>query len=256
MNNEQFLSDLADLCTRHGGTNNSALTQPLTPTEAGEYIDACMEADLPFAAHGDPGVGKTDVSMQRADKRYAAAYGYVIDARGDVHDPAGKYVAVHQRPWFYDFRTALRESVDLSGLPYTETLKDGSRVSRYATPDILQDLDPRGGLFFFDEINRGSTMTTNIALSMAINKNSGKNAMPSTWRVGAAMNDKDTGITKLTAALNSRFAHFTMTTNLNDVLTFAIRRGWEPVVCAFLKMFPELLHQFDPKAIANPNARA
>jgi hypothetical protein len=254
MNNEAFLSDLGELVQRHRGSDIPALTQPLTPREAGEFIQTCIKADRSFMAHGKPGVGKSEIAMQQADIAFAAKYDCTIDDY-TVRDAKGKILGVHQRPWFYDFRVAQRDGVDLTGVPYVEKGK-GEASTRWATPDIIADLDPRGGLFFFDEINRGSDMTRNAAFSLVTTKNVGKTAMPPTWVCGAAVNDQDIGVSKMSAALTRRFAHFEMDTDLNDVCFYAIKRGWEPVVVAFLKMFPAMLNSFNPKERVSPNARA
>lgn len=255
LSTEQFMQEMQGLCARYSGADIPALTQPLKPSESGDFVATCLKADQPFMMHGDPGVGKSQVAMQQADLAFAHAYGCTVQSNFDVTDANGRVLRDHERPWFYDFRTALHDAVDLTGVPFVDS-SSGSVTTRFAPPSLLTDLDPRGGLFFFDEINRGSDMTRNAALSLVLTRTVGKIAMPTTWTVGAAVNDKDTGISKMSAALTRRFTHFTMTTDLNDVCKYAIRRGWEPVVIAYLRMFPQLLNCFDAKEKISPNARA
>lgn len=225
--------------------------EPLKPSEVSAAIRDCIAADQPFCLHGDPGVSKSDLMMQEADIEFAERYKCNIGQDYTVTDATGRVLRPHERPWYYDFRTALHDSVDLTGVPQ---VVDGK--TRFAAPELLMDLDPRGGLFAFDELNRGSDMTRNACLQLILTRAIGKTALPSTWRVGAAVNDKDTGISKMSAALTRRFTHLDVKADLDDTCKYAVRCNWEPVVIAFLRLFPALLNVFDPQHRVSPNPRA
>jgi hypothetical protein len=216
-------------------------------------------------AHGDPGVGKSDLMLQLSDRMYAEAYGcqvlsnYTVQFMGTPTDvkgtklegkKKGHFVGVTERPWFKDFRTALHDAVDLTGVPYVK-----NEETLWARPGFLPK-DPRGGIWLFDEVNRGPQMTQNACLSIALNGTLNEYEKPKKWVVAAAVNDKDTGVSKMSAALTRRFTHVDIAANLEDSCKYAVRCDWQPVVIAFLRMRPQLLNVFDPKERVGPNPRA
>src|SRR5579859_908182 len=248
-------------------TTNNALTTPLKPSELALAIKTCFLAHRAPMLHGDPGVGKSDIVRQAADLMFAETYGYrvcqdysleqrvvtPVKANGKVKQDEVSWVPVptnFQRPWFIDFRTALHDAVDITGVPYVTAEK----MMEFAIPTLLPT-DKRGGCFFMDEINRGPQMTQNACFSISLSGSVGKYQMPSTWVVAAAVNDKDIGAAKMSAALTRRFTHLDATTDVEDVCKYAVRRNWEPVVIAFLRMRPALLNIFDAKERVTPNRR-
>ena len=206
--------------------------------------------------HGDSGIGKSAMTLQAADILFAETYGYKISSDYQVRDKAGNVLRENERPWFVDFRTALHDGVDLTGVPHVIKNKGGKFITCFALPEMLAELDPRGGVWFFDEINRGPMSTINAAFSLSTTGTVGKASMPKTWLTAAAINDKDVGVSRLPAALNRRFRHLDATTDLEDSCTYAIRCNWEPVVIAYLRTFPMDLNYFDPKERVGPNPRA
>jgi len=120
MTTEQFLANIEATCRSYAGMSGlPSLEQPLKPREASEFIGHCIATRQAFMIHGDPGIGKTEVVMQDADRAFAKAYGCIIQDSGDVIDPKGKYTASpgdvmkpNERPWFFDFRVSLHDSVD------------------------------------------------------------------------------------------------------------------------------------------------
>jgi hypothetical protein len=221
----------------------------LKPSELKEVVNICVKARRRFMIHGDPGIGKSQVVEQVADGLFAELYGFSIDKEGRVHDKGGKYLASNRKPYFRDVRAATLDPVDLRGLPM---VKDGQ--TSWAAPDFLV-LDQRGGIFFMDEINRGTEMVANACFSLCDKGELGSVKMPETWVIGSAVNDKDTGARKMSSALSARFEHFDAQTNLEDVCKIAVARCWHPSVIAFLRMRPDLLHKYNPVERVSPNPR-
>jgi len=238
------------------------LIPALKPSEIFEELMVTMKARCAPILHGDPGIGKSQIVRQAADALYAEAYGYRIDRdysllenQGTKQKPSWQRVPHgFARPWFIDFRTALHDGVDLTGAPWVDHAHT-KHITRWALPEFLPT-DPRGGVFFFDEINRGSELTRNACFSLVLDGALGTYCMPEKWVCAAAVNDKDLGAAKMQAALNRRFAHFDMTADTDDSVAYAIRRDWNPTVIAFLKFSPALLNSFDPKERVSPNPRA
>lgn len=228
---------------------------PLKPRQIAEGITICVKAKRRFMLHGDPGIGKSQIVQQIADLLFAEVYGYKYDAVLDLVLTAikGEWVPVpdgFKRPWFRDIRAALLDAVDLRGLPCE---KEGKTF--WLTPEFLPS-DLRGGIFFMDEINRGTEMVMNGLFSLCDKGELGSYTLPATWLPCAAVNDKDIGARKMPSALLARFQHMYCTSEVDDVCRIGVARDWHPAVLAFLRFRPGLLHAYDPKAAVSPNPRA
>ena len=247
--------------------NNDSTRKKLTPSELHANLVTCIKARRAVMVHGDPGIGKSQIMQQVADALFADAYaekGYAY-SDGVVTQSVtqlGKKKSVittlgpsDPRPWFKDVRAALLDAVDLRGLPMVE---DGK--AKWAIPDFLPQ-DPRGGIVFFDEINRGSEMTMNGLFSLCIPPYAlGEYSLPQQWVPASAVNDKDRGARRLSSALAARFTHLDLGGEVNsqwldDVCRIAIARDWHPMVVAFLRSFPHLLHKYNPDERVSPNPR-
>ncbi|MDE2100012.1 MAG: hypothetical protein KGL39_22350 [Patescibacteria group bacterium] len=236
----------------------------LTPSELAANLKICFAARRSVMVHGDPGIGKSQIVQQVADAMFARKYDFdytggvvrpvVVTKKGSnvLGEPLGPS---DPRPWFRDIRAALLDAVDLRGLPMVE---DGK--AKWAIPDFLPT-DPRGGVVFFDEINRGSEMTMNGLFSLAIPPHTlGEFHLNPAWIPASAVNDQDVGARRMSSALLARFIHLELGGTpdakwLDDVCKLAVTRDWHPMVIAFLRSFTKMLHQYDPKARVSPNPR-
>lgn len=239
-----------------------SLTTTLKPTHLALAVQTAIESGLSPMVHGDPGIGKSDIMFQVACSMFAPAYDMTWDGV-QLRNVAGATVAKVSAPFFKDVRSALLDPVDLRGLPTIEevsmlkgkAVKQTQRKTTWAIPDFLPT-DPRGGIVFLDEINRGSEMVQNALFSFALDGTIGDYQKPATWSVTAAVNDSDIGARKMPAALQARFLHLDAVTDLQDVCDFAVRSDWAPVVYAFLRFKPAALHLFSPKERVSPNPRS
>ena len=236
---------------------NTLTIQPLKPSEIALAARDCIEAGRSMMFHGDPGVGKSEIKMQVADLIFAEQYGCAVQANGDVtiedvkqfnqhgvkHGVQDMVLRENERPWFNDFRLALRDAVDLTGVPYTVEVCKGVFVTKWAKPDNLPK-DPRGGVWFFDEANRGSDQVRNAAMQVLTTGQLGDYTLPSGWVCTAAVNDKDIGASKMSAAFTRRFLHYDVVSDLDDVCRFR-DQPWmgtgDPRVPAHVPAAPERL---------------
>lgn len=226
----------------------------MKPTDLCEALTALAKVRQPFFVWGDPGVGKSSIVRQTADALFASDYGYQIgpDGRPFTHAATAKANKVilqpwHRRPWLLDIRAVLLDPVDLRGLP---ALVDGgpqkAKEMVWALPRIL----PRAGkgLLFFDELNRAAPLVQNACLQLVLDRVLGDYSMPDGWALGSAGNyEHDVGVQRMSDALVSRFTHLEAEVNLEDFCNYAVRNKFEPVVVAFVKFRPELLHKYDHK---------
>lgn len=247
-------------------TNLSELV-PLKPSQLIKAVTVTLAAGRSALIHGDPGIGKSAMVRQIADAQFASAYGYSFDLNGMLHNETG--AVTNYRPWFRDVRAAQLDPTDLRGLPGL----NGDDFVHWKQPEFLPR-DARGGIFFADEMNRGTEMVRNAMLQFALDGTIGDYRKPETWYIVSAVNDDDIGVSKMSSALQARFVHLDAVADLDDVCKFAINPGaanqsavpftsvrspngeWEPVVIAFLRFRSELLHVYDRKARVSPNPRA
>ena len=211
------------------------IIQALKPSDVIPWTEIMLKAGRRPMFHGDPGCGKSALMSQIADKMFADKYCGDEDGR---------------RPWFIEIRAAQLDAVDLRGLP---RVVDGH--TNWAIPADLPT-DERGGIVFLDEINRGTEMTQNALFQLCDQGRIGQYRLPDNWCVSAAVNDKDIGARKMSAALLARFVHCDVRTDLDDVMAYGARKDWHPMVLAFLRSFPARLHEFRSADRVSPNPRA
>jgi MoxR-like ATPase len=141
-----------------------------------------------------------------------------------------------------DVRAVLLDPTDLKGLPI---VSDGK--AKWAIPDFL----PRkgSGILFLDELNRAPALVQNACFQLVLDRKLGDYSLPEGWSVVAACNPSGGGVTRMPDALANRFVHLDVEPDLNDWCLWANqpKSNIEPIVIAFLRFRPELLHKFDPK---------
>lgn len=199
----------------------------LTPRQAGPALELCIRARQPVILRGEAGIGKSDVVAQTAARLGLA----LIDLRlGQLSD------------------------VDLRGLPDI----DATGRTVWRVPNFLpQD---GNGLLFIDELNRGLTATQNAAFQLIRDRRLGDYTLPAGWAVVAAINPEGSaasgGTTKMSQALNNRFAHLNLIPDVQDWCTWALGAGVEPVTVAFMRFRPNLLHAPSRAEYAFPSPRS
>ena len=150
--------------------------------------------------HGKPGVGKSAVIFEIAQMRDIA---------------------------FIDLRLSQLESADIRGIPHVET---GSKSSKWYPPETIPfeafaELTVPGkhnrgkkfrdgGILFLDEFNRARFDVLQAAFELVLDRRVGTNDILDNWYIVAAGNlgeEDNTEVTEMNdAALNNRFAHFTV----------------------------------------------
>lgn len=188
----------------------------MKPSEISSALKLMYRIDRPAFVWGKSGVGKSDVVRQ-----LSADLGVRL----------------------IDFRAALRDPVDLMGIP---TVTNG--MTTYNPPAEL----PRDGegILFLDELNSAKPDTMAALYQLTLDRRIGSYELPQGWRIFAAGNGvNDRGVTyRMPAPLANRFAHLQFETSLADWCAWAATHSIRVEVIAFLRFRPELLHTFDPAA--------
>lgn len=212
----------------------------VTPSVAKQVLRTLIHARQPGFFWGPPGIGKSQIVAQVADELFAQDYPDI-----DLAKPGTR------RPWLQDIRMILLDPVDLRGLP---SVAQG--ITSWNAPDFLPT---RGsGVLFLDELNRAPALVQNAGFQLILDRRLGDYELPDGWLViGAGNREQDGGgVTRMSSALANRFIHIEVTADLNDWSTWAAGAGIEPVVIAFLRFRPALLHEFDRDSHAFPTPRS
>ena len=191
----------------------------MKPSEIAIALQDCIAISQPTMIWGPPGVGKSDAVRQTAQS-------LGVD--------------------LIDFRAALRDAVDIMGLPYTSEDSSGRRITNYAMPAGL----PRDGrgVLFLDEVNSAPQQTQAALYQLVLDRAVGDYRLPDGWAIIAAGNRvNDRGVVhRMPDPLADRFLHLNYETELKDWCTWALTNNILPEVIAFLRFRPEVLHHQDP----------
>jgi len=197
----------------------------LKPSDVSSALEYCLNARQPVTLWGEPGIGKSNIVQQTAARLGLACQ---------------------------DVRAVLLDPVDLRGLPHV----NGDGRAHWAIPEFL----PRdgNGVLFLDELNRAPGLVQNACFQLVLDRKLGEYTLPDGWRVVAACNRESDGggVTRMSSALSNRFTHINVLPDLEDWCKWAVAANVEPVVVAFLRWKPELLHQFDRNTRAFPSPRS
>jgi len=189
-----------------------------------EFTSAAEGHHTPVMLWGPPGIGKSDLVRQVAEKHRAP----VIDLRLSQMEPS-----------------------DLRGIPF----RVGETVE-WAVPAMLPDTDRHGevGILFLDEINAAPPSVSAAAYQLILDRRLGDYQVPQGWAIVAAGNRQgDRAVTyTMPAPLANRFSHFEVEPNLEDWTLWAFSQGIDERLIAFLRFRPDLLFDFDPAH--NPTA--
>lgn len=194
----------------------------MTPQKLSQKLESMIRIQQPAFIEGAPGIGKSQIMRQTCDRLQ-------ID--------------------MLDVRAVLLDPVDLRGLPHV----NGDDRAHWCIPDFL----PRAGngVLFLDELNRAPALVQNACLQLVLDRKVGDYTLPDGWTVMAAGNQSGIGVQKMDAALRSRFVFIDAETDLDEWCKWAIGANIEPMVYAFLRYRPELLHSFDAKERSFPCPR-
>lgn len=190
------------------------------PSFAVSIILAAIKKMRPIFLWGAPGLGKSSIVEQVA----ASLQMQLMVVLGALLDP-----------------------VDLVGVP---SVKDGKTC--WNVPGWLPTEGK--GILFLDELSNSSEAVQNALLQLVLTRRLGDYVLPEGWLIVAAGNRITDGTfsRRLSKALGSRFAtHIDLVADLDDWCRWAVSADLRPEVIGFVRLRPDLLHAFDPKAKGN-----
>lgn len=186
--------------------------EALRVLEAAWAAQAAQALTVSYMLHGRPGVGKTQIVQQLADR---------IGAR------------------LFDLRLTTIEPQDLRGLPYYD---HATKKTVWYRPEDLPDDGP--AVLFLDELTSASPYLQPTVYGLLQERRVGRHQLPGTVFVVAAGNAVEDGAIayEMGTALSDRLIHVTVRATAADWLdNFAVPRGLHPAVTAYIRTRPDLL---------------
>lgn len=190
------------------------------PSLAIAILKSGLDVNVPMFLWGPPGIGKSQIVAQVA---------------ADLNLP------------LIDVRAVLLDPVDLRGVPSVE-----NGTTRWNPPNFLPTEGE--GLLFLDELSQAPDSVQSSLLQLVLDRKLGEYTLPDGWRILAAGNRVTDGTfsRKISKALGSRFAtHLELATDLDEWCVWAMNNNVPSEIIGFLRLRPDLLHHFDPKAQGN-----
>ncbi len=190
------------------------------PSLAITILKSGLGVNVPMFLWGPPGIGKSQIVAQ---------------------------VAANLKLPLIDIRAVLLDPVDLRGVPSVE-----NGATRWNPPIFLPTEGE--GVLFLDELSQAPESVQSSLLQLVLDRKLGEYRMPDGWRILAAGNRVTDGTfsRKISKALGSRFAtHLELAVDLDEWCAWAVNNNVPTEIISFLRLRPDLLHHFDPKAQGN-----
>lgn len=190
--------------------------------EASIILNDVLESNIPVFLWGPPGIGKSSIVKQIAEKR-------------DIS--------------LVDIRLTLLNPIDLRGLP---TIDESAQSAKWFSPDFL----PKNGsgILFLDELNVAPTATQQAAYQLMLDRKIGEYTLPENWHIVAAGNREvdQAFVNVMPKPLANRMIHLEVKPTYEDFKLWAIKKNKEGIpniteeVLSFLSRFEQYLN-VEPK---------
>lgn len=187
-------------------------------SDLSKSITSLVEQKVPTFLWGSPGIGKSSIVKQIAEKKG-------VD--------------------FIDLRLALMDPTDLKGIPFYDK---ESHTALWAPPAFLPKTGD--GILFLDELNSAPPSVQASAYQLILDRKVGEYELPDGWAIVAAGNrDGDRGLTyRMPSPLANRFVHFEMEVDVDDWKSWAYINGICESIIAYISYKEEHLFTFDAKS--------
>ena len=225
----------------------------ITISEMDRWLTDCEADKEPVWFHGPSGIGKTMV-VEAHRRKLARSLGLTFHEVGQpftMKDPDRTY-------GFLDLRCALLDSLDVKGAALADKEQD---VTRFLPPSLLPNIERHGryGTLVLDDLPTGFP-TTVLAFSSLVSDSRVGDAyrFPPEWTIVAMGNRKEdnSGVNKMPAMMYNRFEHACVLPDVKSFAKFLNANGSDGVLPAFLRVFPEYLHNYtrDDAAFCSPRS--
>jgi hypothetical protein len=217
----------------------------VNPSTLADRIKLAEASQRPMLLRGGPGVGKSDIFRQHAERRATERGGNLWRGAGnDVGEKSYGYL---------DSRVLYFDPTDLKGFPLVDR---ENKMSHWMAPGyfpLQRNVDagrvPSQGMWNFEELPSAApavqAATYQVMLDREIN---GEPIAPGWFLVATGNKLSDRGVVnRLPSPLVSRFWHLELCVSVEEWAAWAMTANINPLLVAFYRFRPELLNSFDPK---------
>ncbi|MFC2074515.1 ATP-binding protein [Campylobacterota bacterium] len=186
-------------------------TPSISTTQLYGHIDALIKSDIPLFIHGSPGIGKSYIVADVAEKNSLE----LVDVRLSQMDP-----------------------VDLRGVP---SIQESQTV--WMPPVFFPKDKGSEGILFLDELNSAPPSVQAAIYQLVLDRKMGEYELPKGWRIICAGNRvSDRGVVfRLPTPLANRMVHLHVQARFDDFKLFAIKQKLHAFIIGFLSFRPDLL---------------
>lgn len=194
------------------------ITPAIGTAQLYSQLDILLQTDTPVFIHGSPGIGKS----------------YIVND-----------IAQKNNLEIIDVRLSQLDAVDLRGIP---TISNNQTV--WMPPVFLPTDENSSGILFLDELNSAPLSVQAAIYQLVLDRKIGEYTMPKNWRIVCAGNKiDDKGIVfKLPSPLINRMVHIVLEAKFDDFKVWAIKNEIHPLIIGFLGFRPDLLSSEVPSA--------
>jgi MoxR-like ATPase len=195
-------------------------TVPVSAGDAFDVLLAGWQAQASGAMraswmlHGRPGIGKTEIVQQLADRTGAL---------------------------LFDLRLTTIEPQDLRGLPYYD---HATQRTVWYRPEDLPDDPAQPSILFLDELTAAAPALQPTVYGLLQERRVGRHRLPDSVFIVAAGNQVEDGAVayEMGTALSDRLVHLLLRAEAGDWLArFAVPQGLHAAVVTFIRTRPDLL---------------
>jgi hypothetical protein len=192
----------------------------MNPQHAKRSLRHLSERKVPVFLWGPPGIGKSSIVAQ---------------------------IAKEKNIGFIDLRLSLLDPTDLRGIPFFDAVNE---KAIWAPASFLPDGSQSEGILFLDELNTAAPMVQASAYQLILDRKIGEYTLPEGWSIIAAGNrESDRGVVfRMAAPLSNRFIHLEMETSVEDWKVWAVAKGVDSSIIAFISYRPDALFAFDTQS--------
>ena len=195
-------------------------------SELAQTLEVCIDLQHPAIVTSPPGVGKSQILRQVADK-------------------------LNRK--FIDVRAAYFDAIDVRGFPMPD-VKNG--VVKFLKPRFIREAETAaqegfdGSVIAFDEMLKAPPATQNALNQALLDRQIDEHKIPDDCAMIAAANlaSHRAGSYRVNTDIANRLLWFELDVDLNDWCRYALAQGAPSELVAFIRYRPHLLHQFDPDA--------
>jgi hypothetical protein len=204
----------------------------ISPSALGPELKANALANIATMIWGPPGEGKSEIVYGVAEEMNAKLF----EVRANLFDP-----------------------VDVRGGLKVVEQKDGTYRTRYGVPEDYPDTNYQGTvIIFIDELSTAPKATQNSFLQLLTTGKIGTyQCPPNTIFIAAGNRATDrAAVHEMPTPVKNRFSHFTLETNIDDWVAWAMKNNIDESIISFLRYRPQLLSDVDATQNAFPTPRA